>query len=157
MKSWQTGIFDALSPLLVNLLCAALTLLAAMALRGINSFTERLRCESESLANDDWRHLVNDALERIDTLAGGHRHLHRADSSRYNPGGIKERCGRVTRDELLALGKEACETVIGNLSDEYKDALADACIDLESYVKSVVESKVYELKHSPSLLLEGAV
>ena len=63
----------------------------------------------------------------------------------------------ITRDELLALGKEACETVIGNLSDEYKDALADACIDLESYVKSVVESKVYELKHSPSLLLEGAV
>lgn len=151
------GIFDALSPLLVNLLCAALTLLAAMALRGINSFTEWLRCESESLANDDWRHLVNDALERIDTLAEATVTCIEQTAAGTIREALKNGVEGITRDELLALGKEACETVIGNLSDEYKDALADACIDLESYVKSVVESKVYELKHSPSLLLEGAV
>lgn len=151
------GILDTLSPLLVNLLFAALALLAAMALRGINSFTEWLRCESESLANDDWRHLVNDALERIDTLAEVTVTCIEQTAAGTIREALKNGVEGITRDELLALGKEACETVIGNLSDEYKDALADACIDLESYVKSVVESKVYELKHSPSLLLEGAV
>ncbi len=132
----------------VTILCALLSLVAAKGVSWISSYTAKLTAEALAIDDAATRDLINDALARVDklatetvncteqTIAASLRELAKTSTD----------TGTDFRAQLIALGTEARDTVIKNLSDDYKQALIDAGISLEDYVKSVVESKVLTLK-----------
>lgn len=54
--------------------------------------------------------------------------------------------GRVSRDELLALGRQVVEQVLSQLDDEVRMALAETVGDIRRYVEDIVESTLERLK-----------
>ena len=134
----------------VTILCALLSLLAALAVSWIKTYTAKLTAETFAIDDAATRDLVNDALARIKSLATATVDCTEQTLAASLREFAKTSTNAVTaadyRAQLVALGVEARDTVIRNLSDDYKQALIDANINLEEYVKSVVESKVLALK-----------
>src|SRR5690606_4348203 len=54
--------------------------------------------------------------------------------------------GRASRDELVALGREAVEQILAQLDAETRKALAETVGDIRHYVESVVEATLERLK-----------
>lgn len=54
--------------------------------------------------------------------------------------------GKYTRDDLLALGDKAFNSVKAQLTDATRDALATAYSDLDGFIRDRVEAKVLEVK-----------
>lgn len=136
----------------VTILCALLSLVAAKGVSWINSYTAKLTAEALAIDDAATRDLINDALARVDKLA-----TETVNCTEQTLAASLRKLAKTSTDpaadyraQLVALGLEARDTVISNLSEDYKQALIDAGIRLEDYVKSVVESKVLSLKSAPA-------
>lgn len=130
----------------VTILCALLSLMAAFAVSWIRTYTAKLTAEALAIDDAATRDLINDALARVDTLA-----TKTVDCIEQTIAASLRELAKTSPDkdlrmQLVGLGLEARETVINNLSDDYKQALIEAGINLEEYVKSVVEARVLALK-----------
>ncbi len=130
----------------VTILCALLSLMAAFAVSWIRAYTAKLATEALAIDDAATRDLINDALARVDKLATETVNCTEQTLAASLRALAKTNNDKDLRQQLVALGLEARDTVIRNLSDDYKQALIDAGISLEEYVKSVVESKVLALK-----------
>lgn len=135
-----------------TILCALLSLLAAKAVSMITAYTAKLSTEALAIDDAATRDLINDALARVETLA-----TKTVECIEQTAAASIRKLAKTSTDpdkdyraQLVALGLEARETVIKNLSNDYKQALVDAGIHLEGYVQSVVESKVLALKSAPT-------
>ena len=54
--------------------------------------------------------------------------------------------GRVSRDELLAIGRQVVEQVLAQLDDEARKALSETVGDVRRYVEQLIEATLERYK-----------
>lgn len=129
----------------VTILTALIALVAAYAMRGINALTAKIRIESANLEDDHARGFIDEALARLDDLAV--KTVTQLEQTTAKTLREAVKAGSASPDELKALGRQAVQEIIHNLSPDYYDAIRETVGDLEGYVTNVVETKVFELKN----------
>lgn len=128
-----------------TVLAALVSLLAAFAVRWINTLTAKAQVESAKIEDEHFRALADEAVSRVDDLATKTVTKIEQTTAKALREAVKD--DKVDRAELEALGVAARDEIIDSLSDEYKTALKFAIGSVEDYVTKAVETKVYELKN----------
>lgn len=128
-----------------TILAALVSLLAAFAVRWINTLTAKAQVESAKIEDEHMRALVDEAIGRVDDLATKTVTKTEQTTAKALREAVKD--GKVDKSELEALGVAARDEIVNSLSDEYKDALKFTVGSVEDYVTKAVETKVYELKN----------
>ena len=133
---WET-IIDELRELAVTVLAAALSLGAAYVLAYI-------RRAKEALDQRIDRELADRALERVAHLAEVAVLAAESTTAAALRQAVAE--GRVSRDELLDLGRQVVEQVLAQLDDEARKALAETVGDVRRYVEQLIEATLERYK-----------
>ena len=133
---WET-IIDELRELAVTVLAAALSLGAAYVLAYIRRAKEALdqRIDHE---------LADRALERVAHLAEVAVLAAESTTAAALRQAVAE--GRVSRDELLDLGRQVVEQVLAQLDDEARKALSGTVGDVRRYVEQLIEATLERYK-----------
>ena len=133
---WET-IINELRELAVTVLVAVLSLGATYVLAYIRRAKEALdqRIDHE-LA--DW------ALERVAHLAEVAVLAAESTTAAALRQAVAE--GRVSRDELVALGRQVVEQVLAQLDDEARKALAETVGDVRRYIEQLIEATLERYK-----------
>ena len=130
-------VITELRELAVTVLVALLSLGAAYALAYIRRAKEALdkRIDHE---------LADRALERVAHLAEVFVLAAESKLAAALRQAVAE--GRLSREELVALGRQVVEQVLAQLDDEARKALAETVGDIRRYVESIVEATLERLK-----------
>lgn len=133
---WET-IINELRELAVTVLAAVLSLGAAYVLAYIRRAKEALdqRIDHE---------LADRALERVAHLAEVAVLAAESTTAAALRQAVAE--GRVSRDELVALGRQVVEQVLAQLDDEARKALAETVGDVRRYVEQLIEATLERYK-----------
>jgi len=133
---WET-IINELRELAVTVLVAVLSLGAAYVLAYIRRAKEALdqRIDHE---------LADRALERVAHLAEVAVLAAESTTAAALRQAVAE--GRVSRDELLDLGRQVVEQVLAQLDDEARKALAETVGDVRRYVEQLIEATLERYK-----------
>jgi hypothetical protein len=135
---------DLVQKVLIDILMALIGLASAYAVYYINKATAKVKAETENIADEKQRKLVQDALWRVEDLAIKTVESIEQTVAKETREAVKD--GKVDRAELLALGTQAVDEIIGQLSEPTKTAIESEVNDLKTYVTSLVESAVLNLK-----------
>ncbi len=133
---WET-IINELRELAVAVLAAVLSLGAAYVLSYIRRAKEALdqRIDHE---------LADRALERVAHLAEVAVLATESTTAAALRQAVAK--GRVSRDELVALGQQVVEQVLTQLDDEARKALAETVGDVRRYVEQLIEATLERYK-----------
>ena len=133
---WET-IINELRELAVTVLVAVLSLGAAYVLAYIRRAKEALdqRIDHE---------LADRALERVAHLAEVAVLAAESTTAAALRQAVAE--GRVSRDELLDLGRQVVEQVLAQLDDEARKALSGTVGDVRRYVEQLIEATLERYK-----------
>lgn len=133
---WDIVITE-LKELAITVLVAVLSLGSAYALAYIRRAKEALDARID-------HELADRALERVAYLAEVAVLAAESTTAAALRQAVAE--GRVSRDELLALGRQVVEQVLSQLDDEVRMALAETVGDIRRYVEDIVEATLARLK-----------
>lgn len=128
--------------LLIGLVCAYITLYLAKAAQRLQEETRKIKSQAASEAAANAIARVTDVARTVveefeQTVAGDLRQA------------VKD--GKVSRDELLALGTKARDKVLSTLSTETVEALKATVGDVQGYITSLIESQVRQVKMQSKL------
>ncbi|WP_018750694.1 hypothetical protein [Paenibacillus sanguinis] len=137
---------NSIQDILTNLALGVLTLLCAAVMYYIKKAVAKLRLEAQKIDNDEQRSLVLTALTRLDDVATKTVKSTEQTAAKAIREGIKS--GTNSREELLALGKQAFDEVLKMLEPEYLAVLTTTLGDVDAYIQHTIESKVLELKEA---------
>lgn len=137
-------LMPVISDAAVTVMVALFSLLAAYAVRGVNTFTAKLRIESAKLEDDQFRGFAEEALARVDDLAA--KTVTQIEQTTAKTLREAVKAGTADPEKLRSLGQQAVWEIIDSLSNDYQDAITKTVGDVEDYVTKAVETKVYELK-----------
>ena len=132
---------------LITVAGAIITLLAAYAVRAINTYTVRLKVESLKIANDDQRTLVETAIARLGALATTTVTALEQTTAKTLREAVK--AGNADRAELKQLATDAMYQIKFALAPEYLEAIEETYGDAEEYILKVIEEKVWQIKNAP--------
>lgn len=126
---------------------AAITLLAAFAVRAINSYTLRLKAESTKITNEGLFTLTDTAIALASDLATTTVTAIEQQTAATLREAVK--AGIATPEEMKQLALDAVEEIRKQLHPQYVAAIEDVYGDVNAYLLKLIEQKVWELKNSP--------
>lgn len=126
---------------------AVITLLAAYAVRAINTYTIRLRVEALKLSNDEQRTLAETAIARLNALATTTVTAFEQTTAKALREAVK--AGKADPDELKQLSQDALYQIKFALAPEYLQVIEETYGDAEEYILKVIEQKVWQVKNAP--------
>lgn len=126
---------------------AAITLLAAFAVRAINSYTLRLKAEATKITNEGLFTLTDTAIALASDLATTTVTAIEQQTAATLREAVK--AGIATPEEMKQLALDAVEEIRKQLHPQYVAAIEDVYGDVNAYLLKLIEQKVWELKNSP--------
>ena len=135
---------SAANQVLVNLAIGIIGLLGAYALFYVRKALVKVQTETEKLKSEATRKLFNDALsdvENLVTVTVGSIEQTTASALRA---AVKE--GTSDKEELLALGRKAFNTVKAKTSTEAQMIITKNLGSFNEYLADMIETKVLQIK-----------
>lgn len=135
---------QAVNLLMDTIVTGVLSVAAAYAAYYINQAAKKVKAEIDLKANENQKEIFNAAVDRVNKLA----EITVAAIEQTTAGTLRQAVkeGKVDRQQLLDLGRDAVLQIKELLSEEYKNTIIEQCGDLDTYISNAVEAKVYELK-----------
>jgi phage tail protein X len=141
------AILDTLQDILIKIVIGLLGLAATYAMYYIKKAVAKIMLEADKIKDDKQRALVKEAIDRVDELAYKAVAATEQTVAAALRKAVKE--GIANREELLALGAQACEEVYSQLSPAVIEALKSQVNDVDKYIADTVESMVLGIKSKP--------
>lgn len=137
LKETALNALSQITMALISLACAYLIFY-------INKAKKKIAVETEKLKDERQRQLIITALNDLDDIAGKTV----KEIEQTTAGALRElvKDGKADRQELLDLGEKAYKDIVTTMNPEYMALLNSTIGNMDKYIKSLIESKVYELK-----------
>lgn len=132
------------SEILTSLAMGAISLAAAYAVQYMKKMTAQAKEETKQIQNEEQRHLVQAALDRLDDVAEKTVTAIEQTTAKQLRAAVKE--GTGSQAELEALAGEAMKQIVQTLEPEYLTLLSQTLGDIDTYLSNVVEAKVFKVK-----------
>ncbi|GAB6173293.1 MAG: hypothetical protein QMC95_06465 [Desulfitobacteriaceae bacterium] len=127
-----------------DLILALLGLVFAYLIAYLRKGTAHLAAETNGLKNQEQSSVLKDAIARLDDLA--ERSVAKFEQTVAADLRKAVQDGKVDREELLAVGKEAVDEVTLLAGPELMDILSQGLGDAQTFVENTIEQKVLKLK-----------
>lgn len=131
---------------LVNLAIGMIGLLGAYALFYLQKAVVRVKAETEKLKSAVSRELLLDALDDVANLVSITVESIEQTTAAALRAAVKD--GTTDREELLALGKKAFDSVKSRITPEAQMIITENLGSFNEYLSNMIEAKVLELKAS---------
>lgn len=131
---------------LVNLAIGMIGLLGAYALFYLQKAVVRVKAETEKLKSAASRELLLDALADVANLVSITVESIEQTTASALRAAVKD--GTTDREELLALGKKAFDSVKSRITPEAQMIINENLGSFNEYLSNMIEAKVLELKAS---------
>ncbi|MBU5312235.1 hypothetical protein KQI38_09365 [Tissierella carlieri] len=138
------AIQGVLTEVLMRITLALIALIAAFVLSYIKKASDKLKVEIEVLENEDLEKLISRAFDRLAEVTKLTVNKIEQQSARTIREAVNE--GKLSKDELEKLSKEAYEEILRVLEPEYKEFLQDMLGDIETYILNLIEEKLVSIK-----------
>lgn len=127
-----------------DLLIALLGLLCAYAVAYMRKGAARLVAETESIKNNTAASSLSSAINQVDDLA--ERTVGKFEQIVAGELRKSVKDGKVNREELLSIGKQAVDEVMSMIGPEISVILFQHLGDVRTFVENTIEKKVLDLK-----------
>lgn len=127
-----------------DLLIALLGLLCAYAVAYMHKGAARLAAETESIKNSTAASSLSSAINQVDDLAERTVGKFEQIVARELRKSVKD--GKINREELLSIGKQAVDEVMSMIGPEISAILFQHLGDVRTFVENTIEKKVLDLK-----------
>lgn len=138
----------AASELLVNLALGVITLLGAYGMYLIQKAAVQVQAQTAQIKDEAGRKLLTAALEDVENLAT----ITVGAIEQTTAAALREaiKTGSGTREELVALGKQAFEDIKAKITPEAQSVITANLGSFDDYLTKLIETKVLEIKASTS-------
>lgn len=137
---------NELQEVLINILLGLITIVGLYILAFIRSYIARIKEKIQYAKDEKARQLAIEAMDRIEKLAETTVLALESESAKELREKVKQ--GDEPRWRLTEVGKWALYDVKNMIGDEYMDALNDQMVDVDKYIRSVIEAKLEQYKAS---------
>ncbi|GAB6170768.1 hypothetical protein JCM15765_02460 [Paradesulfitobacterium aromaticivorans] len=137
---------DALLQGGVEVLIAFLALVCAYLAAYLRRGAARLQAQTQGIMNETEAEIVRTAIRRIDDLA--ERTVTKMEQTVAGELRQAVKDGKVDREELLAIGKQAVDEVVSMTGPELMVILEKTFGDAQTFIENTIETKVREVKDS---------
>lgn len=137
---------NELQEVLINILLGLITIVGLYILAFIRSYIGSMREKIQNAKDEKARQLALEAINRVEKLAETTVLALEGEVAKELREKVKQ--GKAARSDLNEVGRMALYNVKNMLGDEYMDALNDQMMDVDKYIKSVVEAKLQMYKLS---------
>ena len=136
---------EVLSDVAIYLMLAIFTYASAYAARIVKRIFANLKLEAQKIEDERQRNLVNEALNKLEVLAGNT--VIKIEQTVAGDLRTEIKAGNKDKTELINLSLKALKEITDSLKPEYQEAIADTFGDFQTYAKSIIEKKVFSLKN----------
>jgi type II secretory pathway pseudopilin PulG len=147
---------SAANQFVVTVVIALIGLLATYATYGIRKLTERVKAQTAQLKNEESRRLLNNALQDVEKLTVVTVSAIEQTTAKSLRELVKD--GKASREELLALGKQAFDEVKAATLPDVQKVITDNLGNFDNYLTKLIENAVRRVKLEDSYItLPGEV
>lgn len=135
----------------VEIIIALVGLLCTFLVMFLNKMTGLIKEKTRQVADARQQQLIWDALTQVNDVAG--KVVQKFEQTIAADLRAEVKAGKVSREKLLVLGKQAYEEVMKTASPEVIKILQKSLGDLQNYLYSAVETKVLQAKRQSGQVL----
>lgn len=135
---------EALTQMLTNVAIAMISVATFYIMFLLKKVEIKIKADTEKIKDERQRQLVNGAFDHLNTIVV--KTVTKIEQTAAE--GIRKavKDGSADRDELLKLGEEAYKEITSTMKPEYHDLLENEIGDLETFIRNMIEEKVFEIK-----------
>lgn len=136
---------ELISEVTANVILALIGLVSAYIIFLIKKATNKISLEIDKLNDEKDKHMLRMAQNSLEEIAIKTVASIEQTSAKAIRSAVKD--GRIDRDELVKLSKNAYEEIVGILKPEYINVLENNVNNIEQYILNTIEQKVLEIKN----------
>lgn len=139
---------EALTTLLVTILCGAISIATAYVTIYAKRLTEKARAETKKIESESQRKLINGAIERLDQLVT--TNVVKMEQTLVKEIKNTSEDGKIEKEELKSIAEKVKADVLFQLADESKELIKVQIEDLNGYIEAQIEYSLASIKNQIS-------